>query len=103
MSDFSINNALTAYNNSIKLGQQAGIGKTEIETPGFSSMVEKAIDTSMQTLRAGERASIGAIMDEVTLDELSIAVSSAESTLRTAVAVRDKVISAYQDIIKMPI
>jgi flagellar hook-basal body complex protein FliE len=31
------------------------------------------------------------------------AVSQAETTLQTVVAVRDKVIAAYQDIIKMPI
>ena len=33
----------------------------------------------------------------------SAAVTAAELTLETVVAIRDKVISAYQDIIKMPI
>ena len=31
------------------------------------------------------------------------AVAEAEATLQTVVAVRDKVIAAYNDIIKMPI
>jgi len=31
------------------------------------------------------------------------AVTNAEVTLQTVVAVRDKVISAYQDILRMPV
>jgi flagellar hook-basal body complex protein FliE len=39
----------------------------------------------------------GSLVDVVT------AVAEAETTLQTVVAVRDKVIAAYQDIMKMPI
>ncbi|NBX04163.1 MAG: flagellar hook-basal body complex protein FliE, partial [Alphaproteobacteria bacterium] len=40
---------------------------------------------------------------KVDLTDLVTAVSSAELTLNTVVAVRDKVINAYQEIIRMPI
>ena len=37
------------------------------------------------------------------LTDVVTAVSEAETALNTVVAIRDRVISAYQDIIKMPI
>ncbi|MBN8898640.1 MAG: flagellar hook-basal body complex protein FliE, partial [Rhodospirillales bacterium] len=37
------------------------------------------------------------------LTEVVTALSRAELTLQTATAVRDRVVQAYQDIIKMPI
>ncbi len=37
------------------------------------------------------------------LTEVAIAVSRAELALQSAVAVRDKVVQAYQDVMRMPI
>ena len=37
------------------------------------------------------------------LTEVVTALSHAELTLQTATAIRDRVVQAYQDIIKMPI
>ncbi len=41
--------------------------------------------------------------NKVDLSTLVTSVASAELSLSTLVAVRDRVINAYQDIIKMPI
>jgi flagellar hook-basal body complex protein FliE len=43
------------------------------------------------------------IANEAELHDLITSVSNAELTLNTVVAVRDRMISAYQDIIKMAI
>ena len=42
-------------------------------------------------------------MREAELVDIVTAVSNAEVTLETVMAVRDRVIAAYQEIIKMPI
>ena len=40
---------------------------------------------------------------QVDIRDVVMAVNNAEVTLQTAVAVRDKVIAAYQEIMRMPI
>ena len=42
-------------------------------------------------------------MGKADIAQVAAAVANADSTLQTIVAVRDRVISAYQDIIKMAI
>ncbi|MCB9964345.1 MAG: flagellar hook-basal body complex protein FliE [Rhodospirillales bacterium] len=69
----------------------------------FMGMVKKAAQSSLETLKQGEVASAKAITGETTLPELIQAVSAAEMTLQTTMAVRDRMISAYQEIMRMPI
>jgi flagellar hook-basal body complex protein FliE len=42
-------------------------------------------------------------MGEGSVTDLVIAVGRAELTLQTAVAVRDRVVAAYQEVMRMPI
>ena len=44
-----------------------------------------------------------AVVGEADLVEVVTAVNSAEMALQTVVTVRDRVISAYQEILRMPI
>ena len=44
-----------------------------------------------------------AVKGTADIQEVVMAVSNAEVALQTVVAVRDKVVSAYQDILQMPI
>lgn len=69
----------------------------------FMAMVRKAAETSIDTMKAGETASAQAVTGETSLPELVQAVSAAEMTLNTVVAVRDRMITAYQEIMRMPI
>ena len=69
----------------------------------FMSMVKSAAADSIQTMKAGEQMSARAITGETSLPELIQAVSSAEMTLQTVVAVRDRMIGAYQEIMRMPV
>ncbi|MBV9250714.1 MAG: flagellar hook-basal body complex protein FliE [Acetobacteraceae bacterium] len=77
-----------------------GIGGTE---DGFGAMLQRALNSAVQTGHAAETASVQAISGEGNLTELVTALSRAELTLQTAAAVRDRVVQAYQDIMKMPI
>jgi flagellar hook-basal body complex protein FliE len=100
--------ALNAYAQAASMGSgtgaaQAGIAK---ETTGgsFGDFLQKAINETVDTGKASEHqmAATAAAKDSSIVDVVT-AVSEAETTLQTVVAVRDKVIAAYQDIIKMPI
>jgi flagellar hook-basal body complex protein FliE len=54
-------------------------------------------------LRAGEAASIAGIQGRATAQQVVEAVMSAEQSLQTAVAIRDKVVSAYLELSRMAI
>ncbi|AWN47737.1 flagellar hook-basal body protein FliE [Methylobacterium terrae] len=54
-------------------------------------------------LRAGEAASIAGIQGKVSTQQVVEAVMSAEQSLQTAVAIRDKVVSAYLELSRMAI
>jgi flagellar hook-basal body complex protein FliE len=51
----------------------------------------------------GEQASLQAATGKADLAQVTEAVNNAEVAMQTVVAIRDRVISAYQDIMRMPI
>ena len=44
-----------------------------------------------------------AVANQADLNDIVTAVNNAEMTLQTVVAIRDRVIQAYQEILRMPI
>lgn len=99
--------AVSAY---AKAVQRPGIGgldtnavETKPATGAFASMVENIVSNAVQTTQASEAASAGLVTGNADLVDVVTAVNAAEMSLETLVAVRDRVISAYQDILRMPI
>jgi flagellar hook-basal body complex protein FliE len=70
---------------------------------GFTAELKNIAENWIDTLRAGEKSSEQAVAGQVDIREVVMAMNNAELTLQTAVAVRDKVIQAYQEIMRMPI
>ena len=62
-----------------------------------------ALHNAVGTMRAGETAAAQGATGQGDLVGVVNAVTAAELTLETVVAIRDRVIAAYQDIMKMPI
>lgn len=69
----------------------------------FSNLVSESIGNAVTTVKSGETTAIKGLLSEANLADLATAVTDAELALKTVVSVRDRIISAYQDIIKMPI
>ncbi len=106
--------AANAYANVLKnQGMGGGIGKigdiSEIGSGGaegsgsFSTMLKAAMTDTSNAVSISDNTGVGALNGTADLVDVVTAVQNAEMMLDTVVAVRDKVISAYQDIIKMPI
>ena len=74
-----------------------------IAKPDFGAMVETALESTQASLKAGDAAANAVAKGEASLVDVVTAVSAAEVTLETAIAVRNRVIEAYQDILRMPI
>jgi flagellar hook-basal body complex protein FliE len=69
----------------------------------FASVLADVAASGMETIRAGEAAAIGGLQGKMSAQQVVEAVMSAEQTLQTAIAVRDKVVAAYQEISRMAI
>lgn len=78
-------------------------GADETAGTSFSDLVSQSLSNAIGTGNKAEEVSQLAMMGKADITQLSIAVSNAELALNTVVTVRDKVISAYQQIMQMPI
>lgn len=94
--------AAGAYANMAKIGTNAPTEKM-LGQPSFGDVLKTSILDSIQTMKAGEKMSARAVTGEASLPEVVQAVNAAELTLSTVVAVRDRLVNAYQEIMRMPI
>ena len=85
-------------------GGAAGITPANVGGPGsFADFLSGAVKDSIQTISRGEQAAQAQVAGKSNIVDVVNAVNSAELTLNTVVAVRDKVVQAYQSIMNMPI
>jgi flagellar hook-basal body complex protein FliE len=73
------------------------------EGGGFADLLKQAANGAVGALKEGEAASLKAVTGKADIAEVVTAVTNAEVALQTVTAVRDRVIQAYQDILRMPI
>lgn len=100
--------ASNAYQTQQKMMQGAsGDGTDDSAAAGgdsFASMVKDAFNSFADTQNKAESMQMQSLTGgKVELSDLVTAVTNAELSLNTVVAVRDRVINAYNDIIKMAI
>ncbi|MGV0761956.1 flagellar hook-basal body complex protein FliE [Tistrella mobilis] len=69
----------------------------------FADMVSDVIGQSVKAGQASERAAMQAVSGTASLQDVVTSVATAETSLQTVVAIRDRVIGAYQEIMRMPI
>lgn len=75
----------------------------EAAKPNFGELVKSAVADTATSLKAGEAAASQVAAGEASLVDVVTAISAAEVSLETALAVRNRVIEAYQEIMRMPI
>jgi flagellar hook-basal body complex protein FliE len=69
----------------------------------FSSMVANAASQAVETVRTGDSMAIAGLTGQAGLQQVVEATMAMESTVQVSVALRDKLVEAYQDIMRMPI
>ena len=94
--------AINAYN--AVQGAGAASPTTEVSgAPGFGELLSNVMNQATDQSRAAETQMGAAVQGRAELIDVVTAVASAEASLETVMAVRDQVISAYQEIMRMPI
>lgn len=99
--------AVGAYANAARLGGNiAGEAKPAMpigDGSSFSDMVMNAVDSVAETGQTAEAKAVDMAAGKTEIVDLVTAVAETEVAMETLVTVRDRVISAYQDILNMPI
>ncbi len=71
--------------------------------PDFGQLVQNAMKEVTTNSQKAEHQMIAQTQGKADMVDVVTAVSSAQSSLTTMMAVRDQVISAYQSIMSMPV
>jgi flagellar hook-basal body complex protein FliE len=100
--------AVNAYSQAAKQTQPGGMtardGLDGVKgNSAFGALVDDAIGSIQKSTEAAELTGAKALVSQADMVDVVTAVSNAEMVVDTVVSVRDKVISAYNDILKMPI
>ena len=72
-------------------------------TSSFGTLLQRAVDGAIEAGHSADAATTQALSGQGNLTEVVTAVSRAELALQSTVAIRDRVVQAYQDIMRMPI
>jgi flagellar hook-basal body complex protein FliE len=95
--------AAQTYAQVARIGAEAPRAAPEASRPDFGALVTSALSSTATSLKGAEAASLKVAAGDASLVDVATAVSAAEVTLETAIAIRNKVVEAYQEIMRMPI
>jgi len=76
---------------------------TPTQGDAFSAMVSEGATNTVNRLETAENLSLQALQGQADTREVVDAVMSAEQALQAAIAIRDKIVSAYLEISRMAI
>src|SRR6266568_8954372 len=82
------------------LSKAAGEGSSG---PNFGELVKEAIGSMTQASRASDAQSQAMAAGKANIVDVVTAVAETEVAIDTLVSVRDKVVAAYEEIMRMPI
>ena len=69
----------------------------------FASMVGNAASDALRTVHQAEATTAAGVSGRTDVQSVVMALSNAEVTMQTVVAVRDKILTAYNDVMHMGI
>ena len=85
------------------VGSIGSIGGADKKGMDFGDMLKSAMEGATRASKVAEHKIADQVAGKAELVDVVTAISSAEASLETVMAVRDQVISAYQEIMRMPI
>lgn len=94
--------------NETDMAAAAGLAQTQglagaAPSRSFSDVLQTLGEDVMTNLKVAEGQSFAAVRGEAATREVVDAIMSAEQSLQTAVAIRDKLVTAYLEIARMQI
>ena len=95
--------AAKAYQKARKLEVAPVERQPQVERPSFAQVLESTAKQSVETIRAGEAAGVAGLQGQMPMQQVVEATLAMESALKVTVALRDKVVEAYQEVMRMSV
>jgi flagellar hook-basal body complex protein FliE len=94
--------AAKAYEAQARALEAAKGAQPDEKVPGFGELLNSALQSVGEVGKAADAGIMAEVAGKAEMADVVTAVAEAELTVQTIVAVRDRVISAYQEILRMP-
>ena len=85
------------------LAGEEGTGSASDVVSSFGSVLNGAIQSAIQTQKTSEAQTALGVSGQGNLTDIATSVAEAKLTLQSVTTVRDKIVQAYQDVMKMSI
>ncbi|HEV2157140.1 MULTISPECIES: flagellar hook-basal body complex protein FliE [unclassified Bradyrhizobium] len=98
--------AANAYANLARVLENTGAGAgkgSEASGQSFASLLKDAVGSVMESGRKSDAQTVAMAAGKANVMDVVTAVADTDVAVSTLVSVRDRVIAAYEDIMKMPI
>jgi len=102
--DVSFSKAAQAYANK-PTPESVKVGGSDKPSSGdsFADMLSSAADSAVDSLQAGEKASMQAAAGTANMTDVVTAVTQAEVTLQTVMSIRDTLVNSLKQVMQMPL
>lgn len=100
----NISPAANAYLNALKQAKGlTGEGQQPVAGPSFGDVLKNSVQSAIDAQRVSEQTSAKALVGKADMTEVLQAVTNAEMALNTVLAVRDRVVQAYEQVMRTSI
>ncbi|MBI3419585.1 MAG: flagellar hook-basal body complex protein FliE [Proteobacteria bacterium] len=95
----NIGAVLEAYRSTLETAEKGG-GPQGVSNSAFGDILGNVMGQTVDSLKNAEKVSMAAVQGKAGINEIVSAVSSAEVALQMVVAIRDRFVSAYQELMR---
>lgn len=110
----NITDAAKSYLNTVKQMQDGAIGQQTAASPrtaggiapdgvSFGDVLKASLNSAIDAQHQSEKTAAAAIVGKADMTDVLQAVNNAELALNTVLAVRDRVVQAYQEVMRTSI
>ena len=92
-----------AYKDVLKHSAKGGMEARQDMGPSFGDILKQSVSSAIDAQHKSEKVSAAAVMGKADMTDVLQAVNDAELALNTVLAVRDRVVQAYQQIMRTTI
>ncbi|MFD2739574.1 flagellar hook-basal body complex protein FliE [Sulfitobacter aestuarii] len=98
-----LNGAARAYQAAQSLPAAKPAAPEEPRAASFSEMLGNTAQETLQTIRAGDASAVAGLQGQLTTQQVVEATMAMESAVKVSTAVRDRVVEAYQEVLRMAV
>ncbi len=96
----NVGEVLKSYRNTIKTLEEGADAAAPKDGAQFGDILGNMLGNTVDSLHSSEKVSLAAVQGKASINEVISAVSSAEVALQTVVTIRDRVLAAYQELMR---